>query len=276
MVDCPYCGREIPDDSKYCPYCGRERRFLRTNYDLPNSMNKEIIVTGGTISSYVASGSIAVYEAQVHPESALLNSGARYYQTYSPTITNQFAERIREGEEAVKNFDNEIKMRDRATEIVNLVCATNILFSAKKHARLFREDTPQTFTELYLPCLNHHDLVAKIASIACLFEVDLAPLRALLATPPPNDVGSIGLVELWLTTSALPFDTEMIGVWRNIRALRNIPPIHSGNHAQELMRALTFFGETYPINYSRLWETILEKFKFSLEEWQSILGQLHA
>ncbi len=275
MVACTYCGREIPIDGVFCPYCGRERRYLTTNYDLPPALSNEIYKTGGAISSYITSGTILVTEAQSHPESPLLDFGAKDYQIYSPTIPAKLTERTRGGEDAIRNLEKELRRRERANEIVNLMCNSNVLFFSRKHAKLFREDTPQIFPELYSPCQNNHDLVTKIASICSLFEVNLTPLRGLI-TEAPEDFASIRLVELWLTSAGIPFEPDMVNIWKNIRTLRNIPPLHSGSHAQELTSALSFFGETFPINYERLWDTVLDKFRFSLEEWQRILSNVPA
>jgi len=137
---------------------------------------------------------------------------------------------------------------------------------------LFREDNLKIVNSLYTPCSNENDFTAKLAGLAALFEVELAPLRRLVKEA--GDLRSIRLVEKWLQDNTIVYDPNMIETWRNIISLRNMAPLHAKTRAGELMRALNFFGITFPINYPRFWNAILDKFSVSLEEWQGILQEL--
>jgi hypothetical protein len=108
--------------------------------------------------------------------------------------------------------------------------------------------------------------------LVALFEVSLDPLRALVQEP--GDRRSIKLVEKWLQDSGISYDPDALRTWENIVVLRNFSPLHSNTRAAELTSALTFFGGSLPINHSRLWDGVLDKFVLSLGEWQNILVQL--
>ena len=186
MIPCSYCGRNIPDDGTFCPYCGNRRRVLRTNYDLPTNTSNEIYKTSGTISTYIATGSIAVAESQQHPGSPSLSMGARDYLVYSPRIPDDFSQGIREGEEGIRNYNIELERRERATAILSILGIDNLIFDSKMQARLFREDILRATTELYNPCERENDFTAKLASLASLFDVPLPPLRRLVPQANPQ------------------------------------------------------------------------------------------
>lgn len=198
--------------------------------------------------------------------------GSRDFKSNWQRIPDEFAQKLREGAEAVRNYEIEIKRRDRATRILKLVGTTNLLFDSKKQARLFREDNLNLPVELYTHCETEHDLAAKLASLVALFEVSLDPLRALVQDP--GDRRSIKLIEKWLQDNGITYNPDAIRTWESIVTLRNAAPIHANTRAMELTDALRFFGCTLPIDNSKLWNAILDKFVWSLEEWQRILQQL--
>ena len=88
---------------------------------------------------------------------------------------------------------------------------------------------------------------------------------------------SIKLVEQWLNDEGTK-EANMIETWENIVTLRNAEPIHaniSSEKASGVLSALKFFKAQYPIiDYSKLWENILDKFIISLESWQKLLQDL--
>jgi hypothetical protein len=235
-------------------------------------MSGEIYRTSGTISTYFATGSATVASAEEHPDSPFLDIGASDFKESWAKIPTEIIQKIREGEEAVRNYNKEIERRERATRIVNLIGTTNLIFQDKKGAKLFREDNPKIINELYTPCENEHDFIAKLAGLAALFEVELGPLRQLVEEA--GNMRSISLIEKWLQENSIIHDPNMIETWKNIVTLRNMAPLHAQTRPEELMRALNFFGVPLPIDYSRLWNAILDKFSVSLEEWQRILQEL--
>jgi hypothetical protein len=90
----------------------------------------------------------------------------------------------------------------------------------------------------------------------------------------PDDLGSVRLVEKWLQDERLSYDADMIETWKNIVVIRNAEPLHANTKAVKFLQALEFFGLQFPIDYSKLWDTILEKFVASMEAWQRILENL--
>jgi hypothetical protein len=272
MVTCRSCNGNIPDDGRFCPYCGKPRSFLITNYDLPTNVSNQVYLTSGAISTYVATGSVNVAAAEQHPDSPFLDFGAREFKTKLATIPHEFAQKIREGEEAIRRYDQEIERHTRASEITTLIGNTNAAFQGKRRATLFREDDQRVIDDLHLPCKNEADFIVKIARVAALFEVDLAPLQKLVHDP--KDLRSVRLVEKWLQQEGITYDTDMIQTWINIVDLRNMRPLHPGGDAERLEEIADFFGSTLPPDYEELWNGILNLFLKSLEEWNRILRDL--
>src|SRR3989304_8402994 len=149
MVICRNCGGNIPDDGRFCPYCGKPRSYLTTNYDLPANVSNEVYLTSGTISTYVATGSVAIVAAERHPNSPFLYFGSKNFKAKLTNMPDEFAQKITEGEEAIRKYDEEIKRRNRAAEITTLIGHTNVAFQAKKEATLFREDDQRIIVEFH-------------------------------------------------------------------------------------------------------------------------------
>lgn len=161
----------------------------------------------------------------------------------------------------------------RAQEISKLVRQCNSLGQGKLHAQYFKENM-RIVIEMLNPCKNEEaQFITKIASLSALFTVELDPLRELVHDP--EDRRSIRLVEKWLQDSEIKYDPTMIDTWKNINSLRNMEPIHETDPV-ELKRILDFFGilMVYPLDYSGLWDKILEKFQLSLKQWRQILNAL--
>ena len=272
MVTCRNCNSTIPDDGRFCPYCGKPRSFIVTNYDLPTNVSNQIHLTSGTISTYVATGSVNVASAERHPNSPFLDFGAREFKTKLVTIPDEFAKKISEGEEAIGKYDQEIERRIRAAEITTLIGNTNAAFQGKRQATLFRENDQRVIVDFHSPCENEADFVSKIARVVALLEVDLAPLRNLV--DDPQDLRSVRLVERWLQQEGIAFDPDMIQTWINIVDLRNMRPLHSTLNAKRLQEIANFFGSTLPPDYEELWGGILSRFLKNLVEWNRILRGL--
>jgi len=140
-----------------------------------------------------------------------------------------------------------------------------------KKVFVFREDVPDFFRRLPTACKGYDDFLGKVQSLASIFEVDIEPLRTLLSSIDPS-WRSIKLIEKWLDDKGA-LDTHVIDVWKNIVQLRNIPPTHA-SMSDETVRAIEFFDERIPVNFSKLWSSILDRFLESLHRFQEILGDL--
>ncbi len=190
--------------------------------------------------------------------------GKKYYPEYLRSG--------RETRERTGILQMQIKRVDRASRIAKALQVSNLLFEAKRNAKLVREDNIMLIGELYTECDDETHFTTKIARLANLFEVPLAPLRGLVHEP--NDRGSIRLVEKWLQDERISHDADMIETWKNILVIRNAEPLHANTKAVEFLRALKFFGIHFPIDYSKPWDAILERFVMSMEAWQRILENL--
>jgi hypothetical protein len=166
----------------------------------------------------------------------------------------------------------ETKRRVRAEAIQAGIIYANAFFrkrTGSNDVTLFREDVPFFFTKLPTRCESIDDFMTRIQSLASIFEVDLKPLRALVEKMD-KQWGSIKLVERWLEENKLPGSHALTAVWKNIRRLRKAPPTHP-NLSTDTIDALTFFVEEPPVNFTRLWDSILDKFLESLKEFQIII-----
>lgn len=274
MIPCPSCQRMMPDDSNFCPYCGHRRSYLRGNHANTPGLNNAISQASGTLSSYIATGSYAVTDAMQHPDSESVVASAEDFRVKMETIPTEWIQKIKDGEEAVKNYDDQLKNRELATRITTLLGNTNLIFDGKRDgAKLFREDNRRLISELYNPCQNEPEFVTKIACLTNLFEVPLEPLRNLVTDP--EERRSIKLVEKWLQDDNIQYNEEMIDTWTHLMVIRNAEPLHARTNAGNYLESLNFFGINYPItNYGEAWTKILEKISISLELWQEILQNL--
>jgi RNA polymerase subunit RPABC4/transcription elongation factor Spt4 len=74
VVECPKCGRTIPDDSVYCPYCG---------YGIKPSSRSAQVWTGGTLIVVAAVASLILFVLSFY---ALLN----IYSWYPPLVAQSW------------------------------------------------------------------------------------------------------------------------------------------------------------------------------------------
>jgi hypothetical protein len=171
-----------------------------------------------------------------------------------------------------RSFYDLSKRFERAQEISVRVRNINYLGQAKLGAEFFHENM-QIVLQMLNPCNNEDQFTTKIANLAALFTVDLTPLKALVTDP--GDRRSIRLIEAWMTQGGIPYNHAMIETWVNISSLRNMEPIHQTNPV-ELKRTLDFFGMPmkYPLNYTVLWEEILNRFLWSIDEFRNILNAI--
>lgn len=183
-------------------------------------------------------------------------------------IKRQFSQKR---EEDLLNSSAIIKRQARKKRISTNMVKINYMLQDRRKAKLFTADRSELETRLDKACVSENDFVDKIASLASLFAEDLDPLRRLVSNPDP-DWKSITLVEKMLESEKVQFDPEMAKIWRKIIELRNKTPMHPNNMPIE---ALKFFGFVYPnINYEQLWETVLNRFEYSLERLIEVLGNL--
>lgn len=273
MVECNNCHREVPEYANFCPFCGSKKYITpilslsERDEFLTNIINSQFMK--GTLPAYLISGaSIAS-----HVNTPFIDIASKDFQEYSSRIGTELSQKIREGEQAVIKYDKEVQRRTRATRITTLIGATNTTFQAKKEAKLFLEENRRIIMELFNPCENEIEFTSKIASLAALFRAQIRPLKKLIQDP--GDRGSIRIIEKWLQDSNIEYDSSMIETWLNIVSLRNMAPIHHTDPI-ELKRILDYFGipMRFPLDYSSLWDSILNKFLISLEQWQEILNNL--
>lgn len=172
--------------------------------------------------------------------------------------------------------EGEWTMREiRAENIQFNMRAINAQFKRITHSKIvliFREDVPDFFTRLPTASRGLEDFLGKIQSLAIVFEVNLKPLRALVPGAD-SSWGSIKLVERWLEDKKVLDYTQMINVWKKIIKLRKIPPTHAPM-SDEVVDAIEFFGEKLPVDFSKLWDSILDRFLESLVKFQEILSSL--
>jgi len=158
-----------------------------------------------------------------------------------------------------------------AGQIILTLQKCNTWAEAKLDADFFRENMMVTY-DIVNDCEDEYQFKTKITNLEKLFDVKLGPLRNLV-TDPPENAGSIKLINTWLDEKGVSYDETMLTTWFYINRLRNnllhvmVP--------REFMTILEYFDVEFkdPIDYSRLWENILVKFKESLDECFRILNE---
>jgi hypothetical protein len=160
----------------------------------------------------------------------------------------------------------------RAETIQSHIKSANALFKKTTHSKevlILREDIPGFFTKLPTRCKGVNDFSRKIQSLGSLFEVDRGPLRKIVKNADPNE-GSIKLVQRWFEENNILDYSQVIETWKNIRRIRKAPPTHP-DLSSDIIEAIMFFDERFPVNFTTLWDSILDKFVYSLEKLLEIL-----
>ena len=264
---CPFCNINIPDDAEYCPQCGRRITYVRRNSPVYPSLFE------GSIDSFVASGASTASCFADFPDSQLIRDGKDEFDSYWMKLPDELSNALNRGLIAQKKLDTELKIRKTASEITNLMGVTNALFQSKRQARLFREDQPNVIRQLFTTCEDSDSLAARIAGLCSLFEVERGPLRRLVSSP--GDLGTIELVRKWLDEEVIQYSPDMIECWRKIVKLRNLTPLHA-HRPEDIMEILDFFDLTTNRDSEKVWDSVINKFLESLEEWHSILCKIRS
>jgi len=277
--DCKYSN--VDDTAMFCSRCGKPRNiFIGVDYRKFGVSPGSATYAYSTTASNAAAGwgSVWLYDElkKRYPEEeiAALGKAAEKFRHEEPKLYRILDEKIREGDEATRTLGTERDRSARAHEIINRMARANELFRYRRNAKLFTTNDPEFFARLYQPCVGDTDFTSKIASLASVFEIDRGDLDRLRALVPNYDEhwNSITLVEKMLENEKVVFDPEMIETWRTIRKLRNVPPIHQRVQPFE---AYEFFGFKYPISdYQQFWDTILERFLYSLSRFVEVLSRL--
>lgn len=262
---CPFCKVNIPDDTEYCPRCGKRITYFYRNFPVHSSLFE------GSIDSFVASSASTASCSADFPDSQLIGYGKDEFDRYWMKLPNELSNALNRGLTAQKKLDTELKKRKMAVEITNLMGMTNAFFQSKRQARLFREDQPNVIRQLFTTCEDSDSLAARIAGLCSLFEVEHEPLRRLVSTP--DNLGTIELVRKWLDEAVIQYNPDMIECWKKIMKFRNLTPLHA-HKPEDIMEILDFFDLTTHRDSEKVWDSILNKFLESLEEWYSILFKI--
>ena len=158
-----------------------------------------------------------------------------------------------------------------ARGITTAIKNCNLLFhDLTKVSILFREDI-QAISALHQPCLNENNFRVKLGAVAEFFEVQPTEWKTILEEFDPEKIkrGSTLLIR-WLDERKIPYDRHKVKVWDAIIDLRNASfPYHPTN--RKLIKLVKFFGQSFPIDYEKFYESILRMFLDSLEMLQRVL-----
>lgn len=178
--------------------------------------------------------------------------------------------RLVQKEEPINEYQ-QLKRELRAQRIILNIHLANERFrkcTGFSNVQLFRPDVPDFFMRLPTRCKERDDFLACIQSLGSIFDVDLKSLRKIVSRTDPNE-GSTKVIHRWLEERRIPGYERLIKIWENIRLLRNAPPTHP-EVKPKLLDALEFFGESSSVNFTRLWDSILDRFDESLVKFQEI------
>jgi hypothetical protein len=134
---------------------------------------------------------------------------------------------------------------------------------------VFKENVPSFFAKLPIRCTGQDDFSARILNLGSIFDVDLETLRKIV-TDTDQKSASIKIIQKWLEEKGIKDQKGVIDTWEKIRLLRNAPPTHPRITPKQL-EAFAFFGGSSIVNFTTLWDSILDKFAESLEQFQEII-----
>jgi hypothetical protein len=182
----------------------------------------------------------------------------------NPALTQLLMERNR-------LLETYVRVSEKARQVTNAIGSCNVLFCSRtKVTSVFREDI-QAISVLHSSCSDEREFSIKIGALAGLFEVELDPLRALLREKVEKNWKSTKLLEQWLTENGIAFDPNVFTTWRGIIELRNASfPYHHMN--ARVVEILQYFGHGFPLDFPRLYESILDRFLASLDSFQMALN----
>lgn len=157
-----------------------------------------------------------------------------------------------------------------AKSITNAIKMCNLLFHDLTDVpTLLREDI-EAISTLHQPCSDENDFRVKLGALAELFQVDAKKWEPILEKFDPNLKRASTLLTRWLDEQEIPYDRDEVKVWDAIIDLRNVSfPYHPTN--KKLIPLVKAFGQSFPINYMGLYESVLKKFLESLKMLQRVL-----
>ena len=157
-----------------------------------------------------------------------------------------------------------------ARRITTAIKNCNLLFRDLTNVPiLFREDI-QAISVLHQPCSDENDFCVKLGALEELFQVDPKKWKPLLEKFDRKIKRGSTLLIRWLDERKIPYNRDKVKVWDAIINLRNVSfPYHPTN--KKLIELVRFFGQSFPINYAKFYESILRMFLDSLEMLQRIL-----
>jgi hypothetical protein len=153
------------------------------------------------------------------------------------------------------------KTREIIPKIVSKRSQINLIFEGRFNTKLFKE-SEQAIIDMGMQCKNEDDFNNRIQALSTLIErIETNELKQRMGCMKK---GSVNIIEEILEKEVPNYDRMIVVILRNIIKLRSKKfPIHSND--PEFIKALSYFGFTYPPNFKRLWEKVLSEYYRSLE-----------
>ncbi len=164
---------------------------------------------------------------------------------------------------------------NRANRITAYILSLNDSFQKLENDNdvcLFKTDLPSLFVKLPTICQNScDDFSVKVGRLTCVFEPAISRLRKLVRTNTEG-LKSIDIIHEWLRVSEIPSVVDIVETWKKIVRVR-AEAIHSESLGTRADSVLEFFGQSEPpVDYSKLWDSVLDKFLESLERLQVVIS----
>ena len=161
-----------------------------------------------------------------------------------------------------------------AKRITTAIKSCNLIFCSITNVPvIFREDI-KVISILHQPCDNENDFNIKLGALAELFQVDPNEWKPIIRDFKSWMKRGSTFVLKWLEEQNIAYDHEKVKIWDVIIEMRNASsPYHPTS--KKLVELVNFFGQGFPMDYGKLYESILIKFLDSLEMLQRVLNDVY-
>lgn len=295
----------MPDGARECPECKANLQVfpysLREILYGSSSTASQISAYSGISESRVTSGLVSLSDfydlyvkakqdtevlrrigvppAVLQPLSDTLNSMVGAYDK----TKNEFYESLdRRDERKAAQLESDLRKLteekksslDRSklvASVVGGISHSNMLISKRIPSYVAFKDSMRAASVFHEGCSNEKEFDQCLGALASLFEVPLTSIKSQISSPDEK-WKSIKLLEAWNVEKNKGVIPESVfKTWMSIVGLRSAKfPFHEDE--PDIVDIVAFFGHKFPLDYERLWKSILTKFFESLEELQRALS----
>lgn len=170
-------------------------------------------------------------------------------------------------------FGESNKRAERASKVTDTIDNCNLLWRNITNSKnqLLTITKTKFFSHLYEECTNKDNFKTKIEELYNFLDKMDKEYLLNNVEKAEQEWKCVTLLNVWFQKLGKN-PSEIMQLWRKIIELRNEL---KHEESKEIIEIYKYFSEQFPqINYSRLWDRILEEFLESLEKLQKILTEI--